>query len=280
MFDLLENINQRPELYSAYTADVLWTTPHISEQMLAAHLNETMDIASRRTEFIDRSVNWLNSRFSIGAGTRIADFGCGPGLYTTRFARTGAKVTGIDFSENSLKYAAETAQKENMEINYLHQNYLEYQPNQTFDLITMIFCDFCALNQLQRKQLLSVFYKALADNGSLVLDVFSLNAYEKRDITTTYAPSLMNGFWSADPYFSFLNTFKYDTEKVILDKYTIIEKTRTWEVYNWLKYFSLQTLKAEFLNSGFQIIEYYDTVAGAPHSAKGDEIAIIAQKLK
>ena len=101
MFAELEKINARPEPFEFYTADELWTDEHTSEQMLAYHLNDDIDLSSRNTEFIERSVEWIASRFDIGTGTKIADFGCGPGLYTARLAEKQAEVTGIDFSKRS-----------------------------------------------------------------------------------------------------------------------------------------------------------------------------------
>jgi len=107
MFDALERIHAKPEPFAFYTADDLWTDEHTSAKMLAFHLDASGDVASRNAAFIDRSVEWIVSRFSIDRGVRIADFGCGPGLYATRLARFGARVTGIDFSKRSIGYAKE-----------------------------------------------------------------------------------------------------------------------------------------------------------------------------
>ena len=46
--------------------------------------------------------NSNDNHFCIAESTRIADFGCGPGLYTTRLARKQAQVTGVDFSKRSI----------------------------------------------------------------------------------------------------------------------------------------------------------------------------------
>jgi hypothetical protein len=54
--------------------------------MLACHLDGEIDLSSRNTDWIDRSADWIISQFKISPGTKIADFGCGPGLYTTRLA--------------------------------------------------------------------------------------------------------------------------------------------------------------------------------------------------
>ena len=116
MFESLKKINVRPGPFEYYTADRLWTDEHTSRKMLELHLDENVDPASRRLSFIESSVNWLAARFRIGSGTRVCDFGCGPGLYATRLAEQGAKVTGVDFSPGSIHYARETAAANNLDI--------------------------------------------------------------------------------------------------------------------------------------------------------------------
>ncbi|MBN1222297.1 MAG: class I SAM-dependent methyltransferase, partial [Candidatus Aminicenantes bacterium] len=99
MFEELEKINTRPKPFEFYTAEDLWTEEHTSKQMLSFHLDEEIDVSSRNAAFIARSVEWIISYFNVGAGTKVADFGCGPGLYATKLAKTKADVTGIDFSK-------------------------------------------------------------------------------------------------------------------------------------------------------------------------------------
>jgi len=121
--------------------------------MLEYHLDESVDLSSRNKDFIDRSVKGIVSHFGIDRHTAIADFGCGPGLYTTPFAERVADVTGIDFSERSIHYAKETAVRKSLVIDYVCQDYLEFETEKRFDLITMIMCDYCALSPIQRKNL-------------------------------------------------------------------------------------------------------------------------------
>jgi len=92
MFIQLEEINTPPEPFQFYTAADLWTDEHTSKQMLRFHLDEGLDVSSRNIAFIDRSVDWIVSHFNIDTGKKIADFGCGPGLYTTRLVRSHAVV--------------------------------------------------------------------------------------------------------------------------------------------------------------------------------------------
>ncbi|MBW2635000.1 MAG: class I SAM-dependent methyltransferase [Deltaproteobacteria bacterium] len=277
MFKELKDINSPPSPFQFYTADELWTNEHTSKQMLKYHINEAIDVSSRNKVFIERSVEWIVSLFGVDNKTEIADFGCGPGLYTTRLAERGAIVTGIDFSESSLKYAKQTADKKGLTINYVHENYLDFETPNRFDLIIMIMCDFCALSPEQRKNVLSKFNSLLKTDGSVLLDVYSLNSFNQKEESATYELNQLNGFWSPDDYFCFVNTFKYDKEKVTLDKYTIIEESRMRIVYNWLQYFSRDSLRKEFEENGFLVNQLYSDVAGKTFVSESTEFAIVAK---
>lgn len=278
MFEELEKINTRPKPFEFYTADDLWTDEHTSRQMLSFHLNEEMDVSSRNAAFIDRSIEWITSYFNVGSDTKIADFGCGPGLYSTRLAKKQADVTGIDFSKRSIQHAQEVASREGLAIHYETENYLDFETVDRFHLILMIMCDFCALSPTQRKKMLDKFYSYLEPGGFILLDVYSSNAFEQRDEIARYETNLLNSFWSPNKYYGFLNTFKYVEEMVILDKYTLIEAERTWTVYNWLQYFSPEALEREFAECGLIIEKLYSDVAGTPFDPKANEFVVIAKK--
>lgn len=277
MYKLLEDINKRPNPFQFYTAKELWTNDHTSKKMLEYHLNETVDLSSRNINFINKSVDWIVKNFNLNSNSELIDFGCGPGLYTTRFARKGINVTGIDFSKRSIEYALEVAKNENIEINYVHKDYLEFESTNKYDLITMIMCDYCALSPNQRQTLLNKFKKLMKKDSSILLDVYSLKSFDKREEVATYEFNQLFNFWSADDYYSFLSTFKYDMEKVVLDKYSIIEKTRTRVVYNWLQYFNMDSLKSEFEENGLTITEIYSNVSGEDYNQESLEIAVVAK---
>ena len=298
IFKQLQVISKKPAPFSFYTTPLMWNDEYVSQKMLEAHLMEGTDLASRNMAFIERSVDWITKKFDVGEGTRICDFGCGPGLYTTRFAQRGAEVTGIDLSERSIDYAKKTAKEKNLSIDYLLQNYLDYNGNTPFDLITMIFCDFSVLSPQQRKKLLGIFHKNLKDDGALLLDVFSPNHFngveECSDFSFspgnpgdlaqgadmgeyTYKPG--DGFWSPEPYYVFRNTFKYTDEKVVLDKYVIIEENRCREIYNWLQFYDRESLENLFRECGFTITGFYANVAGDDWNGGTLETAVVAKKL-
>jgi SAM-dependent methyltransferase len=278
MFESLEKINSRPKLFEFHNPADLWTDDHISAQMLSCHLNDNIDAASRNSTFIDHSVEWISSLFKVGKGFKIADFGCGPGLYTTRLAKREAEVTGIDFSKRSIEYGRDTAAHLGLPIKYVHQNYLDFDSEERFKLIMMIYCDYCALTPEQRIKMLTRFHTLLEPGGAVLLDVHSIHRFDRQEEKAIYEVDLMNGFWAPGRYYGFWNTFKYEEEKVVLDKYTIIESRRTRIIYNWLQYLTPESLTKEFEKCGFTIESLLADVAGAPFAPENDDFAIVARK--
>jgi len=143
----------------------------------------------------------------------------------------------------------------------------------------MIMCDFCALSPEQRHTMLTKFCKLLRPNGRVLLDVYSLSAFEQREEGASYAEDLLDGFWSPGKYYGFLTTFRYEDEKVALDKYTIVEPGRTRTVYNWLQYFSPGVLLKEFEAAGLSVEDKYANVAGSPYVESASEFAVVGKKI-
>lgn len=276
-FQELEKINARPRPFAHYTASDLWTDGHTSKQMLSFHLDENIDVSSRNAPFIRKSVDWIASHFGLSEASSVADFGCGPGLYTMQLARHNARVTGIDFSERSIRYANSVAKESGLSINYVHQNYLEFETEERFDLILMIMCDFCALSPTQRKTMLDKFASFLKPSGNVLLDVYSLAGFAQRREAAGYELNPLNGFWSPNRYYGFSNTFKYEEEKVVLDKYTIVEPDRIRTIYNWFQHFSPEKIQDEFSSSGLTVIEFYSDVTGKPSDPQSPEFAVVAE---
>lgn len=275
MFHELSKINRKPEPFEFYTAEDLWTDEHTSKKMLEYHLDGSIDASSRNIEFIDQSVLWIVNHFNLDSNSSVLDLGCGPGLYTNRFAEKGINVTGVDFSRRSIEYAKKTQLKY---VDYINKNYLNFVTDKKFDIITMIMCDFSALSHEQRRIILEKSGNMLKPNGKVILDVHSLNYFNQKEEISAYEFNHMDNFWSSEDYYCFINTFKYDNQKITLDKYTIIEKERIRVVYNWLQCFSVESLKKEFEENNFVVEEIYSDVSGQKYNDKSLEFAVVAKK--
>lgn len=276
MYEFLERVCARPAPFEHCTTQELWTDAHTSRMMLKLHLDAEADAASRSGAFIARSTDWIAARFDVGPGFKIADFGCGPGLYTTALAKKGAQVTGIDFSERSLLHARETAQRHGLNITYVNQDYLSFESSERFHLILLITCDYCVLSPANRTALLRKFGAMLEPGGQILFDVYSLSAFAARKESTSFEANQLDGFWADQRYYGFQNTLLYEKEKLALDKYTIVERERVREVYNWFQHFSPESLAEELAQAGLTVESLWGDVTGAPFDGAGSEFAIVA----
>tara|TARA_B100000686_G_scaffold190948_1_gene197620 strand:+ start:6029 stop:6757 length:729 start_codon:yes stop_codon:yes gene_type:complete len=68
-------------------------------------------------------------------GLNILDIGCGGGLLSEPFARLGAKVVGIDASENNIKIAKHHLKKSKLNIKYYNTSPEKFKTNLKFDVI-------------------------------------------------------------------------------------------------------------------------------------------------
>lgn len=173
-----------PAPYAPGTSS-LWDDPHISKNMLKAHLSADVDGATRKHDFVARSVEWIATLAPPAKYPRLLDLGCGPGIYGNLLAKRGYSVTGIDLSERSISYAVEAARQSALDVTYICQNYLELNEMNDFDVITLIYCDFGVLSDADRRQLLMKIYQGLKPGGVLIFDVFTAKKYEGREESST-----------------------------------------------------------------------------------------------
>ncbi|MCU7843189.1 MAG: class I SAM-dependent methyltransferase [Candidatus Thiodiazotropha sp. (ex Monitilora ramsayi)] len=272
MYDFIHDISVRPEPFSRYTAKELWTKPHLSRQMLNFHLNQETDLASRRVEFIDKAVHWIDAQLDL-PGKSLCDLGCGPGLYTQRFTALGAKVTGIDFSRFSLDYARDHSDQS---IRYIHADYLTDRLPSGFDVITLIYTDLCVLSPGQRAKLLGRMHEMLNPEGHIVIDVAGTGLLKGRQEVTLIDDGLMDGFWAAGDYVGIQKSFIYEVQHLALDRYIIVEPNESWEIYNWFQHYTPQMIEAELRKAGFVVSTMVGDLAGAPLRSDGDLIGVIA----
>jgi cyclopropane fatty-acyl-phospholipid synthase-like methyltransferase len=277
VFHELSEALARPEAFSLYTVQDMWDDTHVSQQMLTYHLNPDVDISSRRASFIASSSDWMIEAFQLVEGKRVLDLGCGPGLYSSRLAAAGASVVGVDFSRNSIEYARAEAEKQALNVDYRYSNYLEDDLPPGQDLVMIAMCDFCALGPKERGRLLGKVRDALASGGVFLFDAYSLTAFEAREEFGQISQNLMDGFWSPDPYVGILRTMKYPSEKVVLDRYLIIEEERSRSFFNWLQYFSPDQLEKEIVEAGLVLAELLGDIGGGPFDERASEFAAVVR---
>ncbi len=274
----LADLQQKPAPFTP-GEPLFWDDPHISSQMLAVHLSPDVDAASRRPETIDRSVRWLIATLNLHPGDAVLDLGCGPGLYASRLARAGVRVTGVDYSRRSIAYATTFARENDLPITYRYQNYLDLDDENQYDAVLLIYGDFCPLNPDQRRTLLGHVARALKPGGRFVLDV-STPVHRRRHGNQNRWEALPRGFWKPGPHLVFEEGFAYPDD-IWLDQYVVLEADDTLSVYrNWFQDYVPETITAELARGGFAVESLWGDLTGQAYSSESEWIGLVTKNLK
>lgn len=203
----------------------------------------------------------------------ILDLGCGPGLYTEILAKKGHKVTGIDFSENSIAYARKSAKSKGLMIDYQVGNYLEVDFGiERFDLIYMVFTDFGVLKPDDQQLILRKIKGALKPGGVLIFDVLNDKGIESK-IAPKNWEVVPAGFWRPTPYIALSESFLYEHEKVLLSQHTIIEDDNEVTTYRfWNHFYSDEDLLAIIEPHGFESVSFHRDVLPEGDKWNGDNV--------
>jgi SAM-dependent methyltransferase len=273
----LRHLQEKPAPFTPGEA-LFWDDPHISQQMLAAHLDPEVDAASRRPEIIERSVAWLVEALGLRPGEAVLDLGCGPGLYAWRLAQRGLRVTGIDYSRRSIAYAVAEAHERNLEITYRCENYLGLKDEQAYTLATLIYGDYCPLNPEQRAALLQNVRRALKPGGHFVLDV-TTRQHRQRHGRVNGWRAVEGGFWKPGPYLLLEEGFDYPERAIYLDQAIVVEADGKISVYRmWFQDFSRETITAELEAGGFTVENVWSDLTGTPLTDDSEWIGVVARR--
>lgn len=275
--NLIHNYQHKPDPFTP-GEPLFWDDPHISAQMLKWHLNPENDVASRRPEIIQRSVDWLVSSLGLQSGDAVLDLGCGPGLYAARLSEKSLSVTGVDYSQRSIDHATQYALEHKLDICYRYQDYLALEDKDLYNAAFLIYGDYCPLSPAQRKVLLGNVHRALKPGGYFVLDVTTRTHRRKHGNSNAWY-AVETGFWKPGPHLVLEEGFDYPEQTIFLDQAIVIEEGGKVSVYrNWFQDFTRETITAELEVEGFVVLNVWNDLIGTPFSEDADWIGLVVQK--
>jgi SAM-dependent methyltransferase len=276
---LLGRLAERPPLFEP-GEPLFWDDPHISTQMLAAHLDPHTEAASRQPPVIDRTVEWLSAKLDLRPGDRLLDLGCGPGLYSTRFARRGFSVTGVDYSRRSIDYAM-AQQANDPPIEYLCVDYVTMDTTRyagRFKAAALIYGDICVLNDEARDRVLANVHTMLAPGGLFAFDVTTPVHNDRYGSPRDWAAH-PEGFWKPGPYVELEQLFDYTDAQVYLRRSLVIEESGEVSDYRiWNHVYTAESMEPVLRRAGFELLEVWGDLTGAPREAGSEWLGFLARK--
>ena len=164
-----------------------WNDPDFSRRMLAFHLDESHDWASRRANKRRELIDELIAVTGVAPGDRALDLGCGPGLYCQELAQRGMLVDGWDYAPASIEYARHQAQVAGLEIRYTRDDYRNLDAVERFKMVTLIYGDLNVFSWSDAVALLRRVHLALLPGGFFYADVTSPAAHSASGVRRHFA---------------------------------------------------------------------------------------------
>ena len=225
MAKTISDIINRPLIPKPWSEgdNIPWNDQQFSERMLAEHLSQEHDLASRRTETIDRHVEWIFTEVLGSRPGRVLDLACGPGLYAVRFARRGCDCVGIDFSPASITHAREIAAAENLPCTFHHADVRDGMFGDDFDLVLMIYGQFNVFPRDRGLEILKNAHEALKPGGVLLLEFQALEQIQKGGEAGPSWYSAETGLFSREPHVVLQENFWDPDVRASTNRFSVID---------------------------------------------------------
>ena len=253
-----------------------WNDPGFSRRMLAEHLSQAHDAASRRTATIDAHVDWIERVVLDERRSRILDLGCGPGLYTNRLAGRRHSCVGIDFSPASIEHATDVATSAGIDCTYCLGDIREEAYGSGFDLVMMIYGEINVFRPEDARAILAAARMALDQGGRLLLEAHTAAAVQRIGTTRPTWRSAESGLFSDRPHLRLDEAFWDDSRQVATERYDIVDAV-TAEVTSYaqsIQAYSAAAYNALLVDAGFTPEGVFPSLGGVDDG--GDFIALLA----
>lgn len=189
------------------------------------------------------------------------------------------KVTGVDLSATSLRYAEMIAQSSGLKIEYLEGDYLQMQIDEKFDLIIMVYGDLCTLVPDDRDLLLRKVHSWLKPEGFFIFDVVTRRRLQHLEQANRWYAS-QDSFWRPGPYLLLEHSFDYLEEGVRLDQYVVIEDNGKITAYRfWYKHYSEMELEEVLRKADLEMENIYGDLTGSSYSEECDWMGVMTRPL-
>ena len=281
MVDLLELVARQavPEPW-AEGEKIPWNDPDFSRRMLAEHLSQAHDMASRRFAVIDRHVAWIHGVLLQARPARILDLGCGPGLYTSRLARLGHECAGIDFSPASIAYAREQARTEGLRCTYVQHDIRTAEYGSGYDLVMFLFGELNVFRPAEAQAIVRRACQALGEGGLLLLEVHTFTCVCDIGQQPRSWYSAPSGLFSERPHLVLTESFWDDLRAVATERHFVVDAV-TGDVARHaasVQAYTDEQYRSLLADGGLAGVSFYPSLTGGPDEAQGGLLVVVGSR--
>lgn len=223
-------------------------------------------------------IDFIINKLKLNGSEKVLDLACGFGRHSLELARRGFSVTGVDITEDYIKYADEIAKKENLNAQFINSDIRELNFQNEFDIILNMADGAIGYLETEEENLriFKIISNALKQNGKHFMDI--MNA----DYAETHFPCKM---WDNGEKSLTLSKFEWNSSKKImlygqLDfMYGNTISKPIIEDGNPIRLYSINEIKDIFNTLGMDVKEVYSDFTGKPLSNNDIQLMVYSEKL-
>lgn len=210
---------------NVWTADykLPWHDPGFSTRMLAEHLTQDHDLASRRTLWIDRQVAWLHGELLGGRPARILDLGCGPGFYATRLVARGHRCHGLDIGPAAIAYAQQHNPDPDRGV-FTLADLRTAAFGGPYDLAMFLYGEMNVFAPTELRTMLKRIHAALTPTGRFIFELQTPESVESVGRGPTTEETSSGGLFSSGPHRWRTENVWLPDERVAVQTFTVTEQ--------------------------------------------------------
>jgi SAM-dependent methyltransferase len=281
MVQLLELVDRQavPEPW-AEGDKIPWNDPDFSRRMLAEHLSQAHDMASRRFAVIDKHVAWIHSALLQARPARILDLGCGPGLYTGRLARLGHECAGIDFSPASIAYARDQARAEGLHCTYLQHDIRTAEYSAGYGLVMLLFGEFNVFRPAEAQAIVRQANQALDEGGLLLLEAHTFAAVRDIGQQPRSWYSAPSGLFSERPHLVLTESF-WDAQRAVATERHFVVDAATGDLARHaasVQAYTAEQYRSLLADGGLAAVTFYPSLTGSRNEAQDEFMVVVGSR--
>ncbi len=225
-----------------------------------------------RWQVAGEEVEGVVGLLGLEPGARVLDVCCGPGRHALALARQGLRVTGVDRTVPYLEIGRERAASEGLEVEFVQEDVRGFQREGAFDAAVSLYTSFGYFEDpAEDQRVLRNLCQSLRPGGKLLMDmsgkevlarVFQKQSWlELEDGTLFLVERTLQGGWEQ-----------------IENRWVLVRNGKRHEQRFTVRIYSGVELKAMMLAAGFDTVEVYGTLEGAPYDQNARRLVAVGSR--
>jgi SAM-dependent methyltransferase len=227
----------------------------------------------KRLEKTKEEVDNILSLLKIKPDASVLDLCCGPGRHSLELARMGFSVTGVDRTKIYLEKARKLAKKENLKAEFIQKDMRKFHKSNTFDVCINLFTSFGYFKEAKDdKKVLKNVFRSLKKKGVFLID--------------TMGKEVLARIFRERDWYEINGNIMLEERKVCQDwswiqsRWILIKNGKKVEHQISLRLYSAAEFSSLLKECGFNSIDVYGDLVGAPYDHTAKRLVLVAHKGK